>query len=163
MVWTLRPKKYKLAEFLRTRVIAAQDVTPVLAKVEPSNPFYLRARVALEQYVALAKSGEGEPLPVPTADKIKPHDVYPGVPQLAKRLKLLGDLHPDAPAPATNIYDGVLVKAVKHFQQRTALRPMESSTTTLLISWSPRLAAAWSNCNFCWSAGAGFHPISMRP
>ena len=117
------PKKYKLAEFLRTRVIAAQDVAPVLEKVEPSNPLYLRARTALEQYVALAKSGEGEPLPVPAADKIKPRDVYPGVPQLAMRLKLLGDLHPDAPAPATNIYDGVLVKAVKHFQQRHGLLP----------------------------------------
>jgi murein L,D-transpeptidase YcbB/YkuD len=116
-------KKYKLAEFLRTRVIAAQDVTPVLAKVEPANPFYLRARTALEQYVALAKAGEGDPLPVPTTDKIKPRDVYPGVPQLARRLKLLGDLHPDAPIPATSIYDGVLVKAVKHFQQRHGLTP----------------------------------------
>jgi len=117
------PKKYKLAEFLRTRVIAAQDVTRVLERVEPSNPFYLRTRTALEQYAALAKAGEGDPLPVPTADKIRPHDVYPGVPQLVKRLKLLGDLHPDAPAPATNIYDGAVVKAVKHFQQRHGLTP----------------------------------------
>ncbi|HET6842527.1 MAG TPA: L,D-transpeptidase family protein [Candidatus Angelobacter sp.] len=116
-------KKYKLAEFLRTRVIAAQDVARVLEKVEPSNPFYLRTRTALEQYVALAKAGEGDPLPVPTTDKIKPRDVYPGIPQLAGRLKLLGDLHPDAPVSASNIYDGVLVKAVKHFQQRHGLTP----------------------------------------
>lgn len=116
-------KKYKLAEFLRTRVISAQDVARVLEKVEPSNPFYLRTRTVLEQYVALAKAGEGDPLPVPTVDKIKPRDFYPGVPQLAKRLKMLGDLHPDAPVPATNIYDGVLVKAVKHFQQRHGLTP----------------------------------------
>jgi murein L,D-transpeptidase YcbB/YkuD len=88
----VEPKKYKLAEFLRTRVVAAQDVAVVLQEVEPSHAAYRRAMAALAQYVALAKAGgEGDPLPIP-ADKVKPGDVYPALPQLAQRLRLLGDL-----------------------------------------------------------------------
>jgi murein L,D-transpeptidase YcbB/YkuD len=150
-------KKYKLAEFLRTRVVAEPDVATVLQEVEPSHAAYRRAMVALAQYVALTKAGEGEPLPVP-ADKVKPGDVYPALPQLTQRLRLLGDLPADLPAPAVtpatipapapttsattavpttatkpatapaptppaNVYDGELVKAIKHFQQRHGLLP----------------------------------------
>src|SRR6202030_127490 len=95
----VEPKKYKLAEFLRTRVVAATDVAAVLQEVEPSHAAYRRALAALAQYVTLAKAGEGDPLPVP-AEKVKPGDVYPALPQLAQRLRLLGDLPAEAPAPA---------------------------------------------------------------
>jgi murein L,D-transpeptidase YcbB/YkuD len=132
----IEAKKYKLAEFLRTSVVSAPDMAPVLEEIEPAHVAYRRAMSALAQYVALAKAGDGEPLPALTMDKIKPGDVYPGLPQLAQRLKLLGDLPPDASAPAatgpatpettpapTNVYDGDMVKAVKHFQQRHGLLP----------------------------------------
>ncbi len=152
-------KKYKLAEFLRSRVIAAPDVAAVLQEVEPSHAAYRRALTALAQYVALTKAGgEGAPLPVPV-EKVKPGDVYPALPQLTQRLRLLGDLPPDisataaasatsatiqtpatpaalpatttaekpataaTPAPPANVYEGALVNAVKHFQQRHGLLP----------------------------------------
>lgn len=156
----VQPKKYKLAEFLRTRLVTAQDAAAVLKEIEPSTPEYRRTMAALMQYVALAKAGESGPLPVP-AEKVKPGDVYPALPQLAQRLRLLGDLAPEAPAVATtpatsasattapavipvaitmpapsaaqaspataqtpaptNVYEGTLVDAVKHFQQRHGL------------------------------------------
>ncbi|HXB21460.1 MAG TPA: L,D-transpeptidase family protein, partial [Candidatus Solibacter sp.] len=116
-------KKYNLADFLRTRVLAAQDVASVVEQVEPSFPGYLRTKLALERYLALARQGEGEPLPVP-GQSIKPGDPYPGISQLVSRLRLLGDLPQDAAAPAeSKTYNGVLVKAVKHFQQRHGLFP----------------------------------------
>ncbi len=117
------PKKYNLAEFLRTKVLGTQDLAPVLEQVEPSFPGYRRTKLALEQYMALAKQGDGDPLPLP-GQSIKPGDHYAGVPQLARRLQLLGDLPPDAAAVTeSNVYNGALVKAVKHFQQRHGLFP----------------------------------------
>ena len=119
----IEPKKYNLADFLRTKLLTATDVAAVLVQIEPANPAYQRTKVALEQYVALAKTGEGEPLPA-VETKIKPGEIYAGLPQLAQRLRRLGDLPEDAAAPAaTNVYDGDLVKAVKHFQKRHGLTP----------------------------------------
>jgi murein L,D-transpeptidase YcbB/YkuD len=116
-------KKYNLAEFLRTRIIGAPDVASVLEQVEPSFPGYRRTKLALEQYMALAQQGDGEPLPVPQ-QSIKPGDHYAGIPQLAQRLQILGDLPANAvPATPSTIYGGALVKAVKHFQQRHGLFP----------------------------------------
>jgi murein L,D-transpeptidase YcbB/YkuD len=116
-------KRYNLAEFLRTRIIGAPDVASVLEQVEPSFPGYRRTKLALEQYMALAQQGDGEPLPVPP-QSIKPGDHYAGIPQLAQRLQILGDLPANAaPATPSAIYGGALVKAVKHFQQRHGLFP----------------------------------------
>jgi murein L,D-transpeptidase YcbB/YkuD len=117
--YDIEAKKYNLAEFLRTRVVNTQDVASVLEQVEPSFPGYRRTKLALEQYLALARQGEGEPLPVPE-QSIKPGDHYPGLPQLARRLQLLGDLPLSEPAESKT-YSGALVKAVKHFQQRHGL------------------------------------------
>src|SRR5205809_7234068 len=121
--YDIETKKYNLAEFLRTRIIGAPDVASVLEQVEPSFPGYHRTKLALEQYRALARQGDGEPLPVP-AQSIKPGDHYAGVPQLTQRLHLLGDLPGDGTlATASTIYSGALIKAVKHFQQRHGLFP----------------------------------------
>src|SRR5258708_36200424 len=110
----IEPKKYNLTDFLRNKLVAATDVAAALGQIEPSNPAYQRTKVALEQYVALAKTGEGEPLPT-LETKIKPGEIYAGLPQLAQRLRRLGDLPEDAAAPAaTNVYDGGPGKAVKH-------------------------------------------------
>ena len=116
-------KKYNLAEFLRSKVMGTQDLASALEQVEPSFPGYRRTKLALEQYMALARQGEGDPLPVP-GQSIKAGDHYAGVPQLARRLQLLGDLPSDtAPVTESTVYNGALVKAVKHFQQRHGLFP----------------------------------------
>ena len=55
---------------------------------------------------------------------IKPGDSYPGVPRLARLLRLVGDL-PDRCHCCNrgHVYQGALVNAVKSFQQRHGLTP----------------------------------------
>lgn len=114
-------QKYNLAQFLSERLLPAQDAQSTLEQVEPSYGGYLRARTALERYVALAREGEGDPLPA-FKKLIKPGDDYPGEQQLAQRLRRLGDLPPEAiDSLHPGVYDSALVEAVKHFQQRHGL------------------------------------------
>ena len=114
-------KKYDLPEFLKDHVVGTSDVAGALAQVEPPYPGYRRTMQALQTYQALAKKDDGEQLPPPAPPKkaIASGDTWPGVPRLARLLRLVGDLPPDANVPADRaIYDGVLVAAVKHFQLR---------------------------------------------
>jgi murein L,D-transpeptidase YcbB/YkuD len=113
-------KRFKLGEFLRSRLVEAQDVKSVVEQVEPSYAGYRRTRAALEHYLALERQGEGDPLPA-FAKNVKPGEAYPGLKQLAQRLQLLGDL-PQQTADATaTAYQGMLVDAIKHFQKRHGL------------------------------------------
>jgi murein L,D-transpeptidase YcbB/YkuD len=114
----IEKKRYRLAEFIRARMVDAQDVNPVMEQVEPSYPGYRRARSALVHYLALARDGDGDSLP-PFKKRVKPGDIYTGARQLTQRLQRLGDLQPNASWPAeADIYAGSLVEGVKHFQQR---------------------------------------------
>ncbi len=119
-------KKYSLPDFVRQRVIAAPDVKAILDEVEPPFPRYKRTEEALQRYIRLARRDDGEQLAIP-AKAINPGSPYPGVPRLTRLLTLVGDLPPDASVPTgstgTGVYDGPLVSAVKHFQERQGLRP----------------------------------------
>ena len=111
-------KKYDLAEFLKDHVAGAGNVAGVLAQVEPSYPGYRRTLQALQTYVELAKRDDGEQLPA-IKKAVAPGDTYPGVPRLARLLRLVGDLPADANVPADPpFYEGALVDAVKNFQRR---------------------------------------------
>ena len=119
--FALAPKTFPAAEFLRTRVLGAADVKSAVEQAEPSLAGYRRTLQALQSYVELARQGDGDPLP-PLIKPVSPGGAYAGVPQLTRRLQRLGDLAPDAPLPAQpGIYDGALVLAVRHFQQRHGL------------------------------------------
>ena len=99
-------RKYKLADFLRTQVVSAPQVAPVLEQVEPPFPAYRRTMAALDHYLALAKEGDGQLLAV-SKKSIKPGEPYSNVPQLAERLRRLGDLTPDVQVAAdSSIYQG---------------------------------------------------------
>jgi L,D-transpeptidase YcbB len=114
-------KKYDLPEFLRDHVVGASDVAGTLAQVEPPYPGYRRTLQAFQTYVELAKKDDGEQLPPPVAPKktISPGDTWPGIPRLARLLRLVGDLPADASVPPDQlIYDGPLVDAMKNFQRR---------------------------------------------
>jgi L,D-transpeptidase YcbB len=117
----VQQKKYDLAQFLRERILTTTDLQTVLDDVEPPFAGYRRTEQALARYVELAPSDDGEKLPAVT----KPIDLgqtYAGVPRLARFLRLVGDLPPDAVPPAdSQIYGGPLVDAVKHFQLRHGL------------------------------------------
>ncbi|HYL46120.1 MAG TPA: L,D-transpeptidase family protein [Candidatus Limnocylindrales bacterium] len=116
-------KKYDLSEFVQENVVNAADVEKVLAQVEPPYPGYYRLMRAMQKYEELAAQDDGATLPDPKKS-IAPGDSYAGVLQLARRLRLVGDLPADATIPAdSTTYQGPLVDAVKKFQARHGLDP----------------------------------------
>ena len=116
-------KKYDLPEFTKENVVDASDVPSVLAKVEPPYPGYQRTIQALHSYLEFAKEYDGKPFPA-IQKTIGPGDSYPGVPQLTRLLRLLGDLPADANVPSDEtVYQGPLVDAVKNFQKRHGRAP----------------------------------------
>lgn len=117
------PRRYGLSEFLHYQVIEAPDVDAEVASLEPHYEGYGRAETALATYVKLAAQGDGAPLPLP-GKSVHPGDTYTGVAPLISHLRQLGDLGPDAAAPAdTTVYQGAAVDGVKHFQKRNGLQP----------------------------------------
>jgi L,D-transpeptidase YcbB len=116
-------KHFDLSEFLRLELVTAKDVDAVVASVEPPFPGYHQTVEALNQYVKLVQQDSGELLPVP-AKTIRPGDSYVGIQRLTQLLQLLGDLRePDIAFSPGTIYEGHLIDAVKHFQQRHGLDP----------------------------------------
>ena len=137
----IQAKKYDLPEFLKQNVVDATDVAAVLAQVEPPFPGYQRTIQALHTYLQLAKESDGKPLP--SIEKtIAPGGSYAGVPQLARFLRLVGDLPPDAIVPAdATLYQGALVDAVKHFQRRHGRLADGRLTTQTLADLNVPLSA----------------------
>ncbi|MGO9060808.1 MAG: L,D-transpeptidase family protein [Candidatus Binataceae bacterium] len=120
---TVGPTKLDLPEFVRNQLLPAQNVAAVVETVERPHAGYRRAEVALAQYLKLAAQGDGDPVPVP-AKTVRPGDTYAGIPQLIRRLHLLGDLASSDPASESGtVYQGQVVDAVKHFQTRHGLEP----------------------------------------
>jgi L,D-transpeptidase YcbB len=116
-------KKYDLPDFLKDHVVDGSDVTGALAQVEPPYPGYKRTIAALHTYLELAKQSDDSKLPVPKKT-IASGDTYAGIPQLAQKLRLVGDLPADAVVPAdATVYQGALVEAIKNFQRRHGREP----------------------------------------
>jgi murein L,D-transpeptidase YcbB/YkuD len=110
-----------LPSFLRQRLLPSTDVKTVIRGIEPPYEGYNETQQALQQYVALAKEEQPEPLPIPQKP-VEPGSQYPAVMQLAQLLRRTGDLPSDWTLPADpNAYTGSLVDAVKHFQGRHGL------------------------------------------
>jgi len=116
-------KKYDLPDFIKDHVVDGSDVTGALAQVEPPYPGYKRTIAALHTYLELAKQSDDSKLPVPKKT-IAPGDTYAGIPQLAQKLRLVGDLPADAVVSAdATVYQGALVEAIKNFQRRHGREP----------------------------------------
>src|SRR3984957_16372269 len=77
---TVGPKKYDLAEELRTQVLPASDIPAVLAKVEPPYDGYRRAEDALLTYSKMATAGDAPLIPVPQKG-VRPNGTFAGLPQ----------------------------------------------------------------------------------
>jgi murein L,D-transpeptidase YcbB/YkuD len=117
----IRRKKFDLAEFLRAKLVSAQDVRANMETPGPAFPAYRRTLGALKTYLELARRDDGELLPVPRKT-VDPGDAYAGLPRLARLLALLGDLPQAAEKRGPGqTYTGELVDAVKHFQARHGL------------------------------------------
>lgn len=116
-------KKLDLSEFLRRKLLTAENVEAALETAEPPFPAYRRTVDALRAYTKLASDAENVPLRVPPKP-LKPGDSYTNAARLQNLLSLLGDLPKTTPADARGMaYKGPLVEAVKHFQQRHGLEP----------------------------------------
>ena len=114
-------KEYDLADSLRNKIVEASDVPAAIASVEPPYEGYQRLEAALPDYIKLAAQGDTARVPIPDKS-VHPGKPYAGIAQLVARLHQLGDL-PATENPPTDsgIYSGVVVDAVKHFQQRHGL------------------------------------------
>jgi murein L,D-transpeptidase YcbB/YkuD len=115
-------KECDTAAILRNQLVNAKDVAAVLERLQPPYDGYRRALTALNEYLAMAKEGQGE-LPKP-AKPVWSGDIYPGVQELAKRLKRFGDMPADVEIPAgSDLYEDNLKSAMRHFQRRHGLNP----------------------------------------
>ncbi|HET8722637.1 MAG TPA: L,D-transpeptidase family protein [Anaeromyxobacteraceae bacterium] len=98
--------------------------------VQPRHAAYRRLVQALERYRSLAAKGEPPLVPPlgPKVRKVEPGTPWSGVDALDARLRALGDLPADAPAPrraadGTPLHAGPVVDGLKRFQGRHALDP----------------------------------------
>lgn len=115
-------KECDAAGILRNLVAKARDVNVALDQLQPAYEGYRHALKALNDYMAMVKEPQGE-LPMP-AKPVWSGDHYPGVEELARRLKRLGDMPENIEVPAgSDLYEDNLKTAVKHFQRRHGLNP----------------------------------------
>lgn len=107
---------------LAQKLTRAVDVQSVFREIEPPFEGYRRTQKALQVYLAMARADDEERLPV-TKKPVEPGSSYPGAARLARLLRRLGDLPPDAAVQTSETYERALVDAVKHFQARHGLDP----------------------------------------
>jgi murein L,D-transpeptidase YcbB/YkuD len=114
-------KRLDLAHYLRQLQSSSTELNEEIAKIEPPFPRYKATRQALLKYMELAKQDDGEKLPPPLG-VVRRGGYYAKMPDLAKRLRQLGDMPPDAIFSDNALaYDEPLLSAVKHFQERHGL------------------------------------------
>ena len=116
-------RKYDLADFLRTVAVSSNDPSSLVQRLEPSFPEYARLIDCLPSYLKLATQDDGERLH-PVSKPLVPGQVYESLPRLVQQLHLLGDLPAtEEVSPESNVYDGPIVDAVKHYQARLGEEP----------------------------------------
>jgi L,D-transpeptidase YcbB len=114
--------RLNLSDFVRERLVEGSDLRAEVGGIRPPFPGYQRLRDALQHYIELEKRSDERKVDDP--GRLYPGSRYTDVAGLASRLRLLGDLPESAViAPDEKMYQGTLVDAVKHFQQRHGLRP----------------------------------------
>jgi murein L,D-transpeptidase YcbB/YkuD len=105
---------------------AARDgegLAATLDKISPAVHHYARARRTLATYKARARAGEPEVVPdLPKGQtKVEAGKSWVGIPPVAARLRVFGDLAAAAPVEGA-AYTPALVAAVKRFQERHGLQ-----------------------------------------
>lgn len=121
--YTIDRKPVDAAALLR-EARQGKGLAAMLDDLQPQFAHYTRARKTLAAYKTLAARGEPDAVPelAKGQTKVEPRKNWAGVPQLAARLRTLGDL-PEGSAPGSTVYGAPLVEAVKRFQERHGLEP----------------------------------------
>src|SRR2546423_1824739 len=112
--------KYYLPHLL-DQVKSAADPRTILDQIEPPYDEYKRLQAALATYRKLAADA-GMEAPLPAVKSLKPGDAYAALPQLAQRLRRVGDLPQNASVDA-KVYGGALVDAGKRLPAPPGLAP----------------------------------------
>lgn len=99
--------------------IDAESLPAHLWSMIPRGWAYLELQGALATYRAIAADG-GWPA-VPEGPTLRPGDIDPRVPLIAKRLSVTDDIGPEIAASATEYYDAAIEQGVRHFQSRHGL------------------------------------------
>jgi murein L,D-transpeptidase YcbB/YkuD len=97
----------------------APDVLNAIQSIEPQQPGYKLLLAALGTWRTIAADASLD-APLPVVAKLTPNSDYEALPQLAAKLRAFGDLTADAQWNG-NRYEGAIVDAVKHFQDRHGL------------------------------------------
>jgi len=111
---------------IAVQTATSTDPAAFLAGLEPRHDEYRRLLTALADYRRLESEAKND-TPLPVVAKLAPGQTYAALPQLATKLRRLGDLPVDLgdlPADAkfeSTQYTGAIVDAVKHFQTRHGL------------------------------------------
>jgi L,D-transpeptidase YcbB len=116
-------RDFDIPTFLRLKLMQSTDpLTLIAAEVEPPYEGYKRTQRALADYLVMAR--EPEPKLADVEATVEPGSPYAEADRLFQRLRQLGDLPRDQPAPENLIiYRSLLVDGVKHFQARHGLEP----------------------------------------
>ena len=113
-------QKHDPGVFLSQNVVGASSVKDALAPIEPPYPGYQRTLAALQTYLQMAKNEVVDPLPQ-VKKPVLPGQDYEAIGKLVKRLEFLGDLPLSVSEPDSEVYSGVVVDGIKHFQTRHGL------------------------------------------
>ena len=109
-------KTLGLAEAVR-RAMSESSLHAAVDLAAPHYPAYERLRRALDRYRNLERDAFVEPLPA--GRRLRSGDAYQALPQLRRRLVVLGDMAQEAEVP--DRYTGEIVEAVRRFQGRHGL------------------------------------------
>ncbi len=103
------------------RARALDSLAGLVDRAAPSLTQYRNLRALLGRYRSIAVESGGF-APLPAGAPVVPGQGYTAVPELRRRLMLLGDLA-EAVAEDDTSYAGALVEAVRSFQRRHGLAP----------------------------------------
>jgi murein L,D-transpeptidase YcbB/YkuD len=118
--WFIPRRKKDYSRLLDSLVAGSID----LSALEPLHPQYARLKAHLERYHQLAQDTAWSALSLGELRKLEPGNTHAIIPELRRRLQLLGDLDSvSSVAPQADRYDTTLVTAVKRFQIRHGLHP----------------------------------------
>lgn len=116
-------RQFNLADFVRTKVVNAEDPAAEIQKTEPTFPGYQKLLALLPVYEEYARKDDGEKLQ-PTTKTLVPGQPYASLARLGRFLQLIGDIPRGTELdPNPTIYQGALVEGVKHYQSRHGESP----------------------------------------
>jgi murein L,D-transpeptidase YcbB/YkuD len=119
-LWTLKPERPDLVNVL-TQAVASDGLVAAMDRLQPDQPEYRELQQALVRYRAIAAKGGWPSIPAQT--RLKAGQASDVVPVLRRRLAMEGDLDPAYEEDPDTTFGGLVVEALKKFQERHRIKP----------------------------------------